>query len=480
MQGLTFTPVSATSLADAVSAAPQATAGGDFSSFRQVHDQETSRMNDYSAFDGSSGWSTPNPVNGVDMSTAGSGAGAANDPRPSDSQNSQSTQSTPNTQSTQSAANSSDTARSKQDQDSDNDSRSSDDNQASSSAQGANQSHQSTKTDKTDAHHKTAKDKGDKKHDSKGGNQADASAVAASSQPGKQTATTLSLNIAVNAQAAKSAAGSKGGDSASKGDAAKNGQSIAADLKVGDGNGDGKKASGKSELSNLLKTVSSDGKVGNAKSASTQTSRFFQQLQASGGGQLSTTGDSSTSAQSSLGAQQAGGASGTQAAAGAKATANATPLNQYTTSVNVPVGQAAWGDQIAGKIAWLTHQGMHMADIHLNPADLGPIQVQVQMHNDQANIVMHTHHAGVRDLLEANGGKLRDMLQNNGVGLGSLNVSTQSGQQQNGQQPNDSGSGSGSRGLSTGGITSVSGAEVESGISGTVQLAWRGEVDLYA
>lgn len=476
MPGLTFTPVSATSLANAVSPAPQTVAGGDFSSFRQVHDQETSRMNDYSAFDGSSHWPAANPSS--DVSTPAPTPATGQDPSGAGDASRADSGNTSNTPNSQSAKAGNDTERSAHD--SGDDSQSSDDSQTTSSTKASTQPHKDGKTDKSDSHHKAAKNKGDKKHDGKSSDHADASAVASSSQPSKPAPAALSLNIALNAQAAKAATGDKTGDSTSKGDAAKKGQSIAAELKVGDGsaNGDGKKEAGKADLSNLLKTATADSKAGNAKSASSQTSRFFQHLQASGGETSSTTGDNASSTQSAPGAQQTSSASGAQSAA-AK-TANASALNQYTTSVNVPVGQAAWGDQIAGKIAWLTHQGMQTADIHLNPAELGPIQVQVQMHNDQANIVMHTHHAGVRDLLEANGGKLRDMLQNNGVGLGSLNVSTQSGQQQNGQQSHESGSGS--RGSSTGGIASVSGAgvDMEPVSSGTVHLAWRGEVDLYA
>ncbi len=105
-------------------------------------------------------------------------------------------------------------------------------------------------------------------------------------------------------------------------------------------------------------------------------------------------------------------------------------LRTYTTSLPTPMNNAQWGEDFSSKVSWLANQKIQFAEIHLNPADLGPIEIKIHMQNDQANIVMNSQHASVRDLLELNGHRLRDMMESSGVGLGQLDVSDQSAQQE--------------------------------------------------
>jgi flagellar hook-length control protein FliK len=105
-------------------------------------------------------------------------------------------------------------------------------------------------------------------------------------------------------------------------------------------------------------------------------------------------------------------------------------LRTYTTSLPTPMNNAQWGEDFSSKVSWLANQKIQFAEIHVNPADLGPIEIKIHMQNDQANIVMNSQHASVRDLLELNGHRLRDMMESSGVGLGQLDVSDQSAQQE--------------------------------------------------
>ncbi len=155
-------------------------------------------------------------------------------------------------------------------------------------------------------------------------------------------------------------------------------------------------------------------------------------------------------------------------------------LKSYSTSVELPVQHAEWGEKVAGKLAWLTSQRMSAAEIHITPPDLGPLEVRVQVQQDQAHVTVHATHSAVRDQLELNGHRLRDMLQENGLNLDRFEVSAETPDQQGGQQQL-AGDGSGSESGGSGLASSVEGEDGEQTLAGgSLDLSWRGEVDLYA
>ena len=151
------------------------------------------------------------------------------------------------------------------------------------------------------------------------------------------------------------------------------------------------------------------------------------------------------------------------------------PLKGYATSVELPVGHAEWGDKLVGKLAWLTSQKMSVAEIHLTPPDMGPLEVRVQVQNDQANVTVHAANPAVRDQLELHSHRLRDMLSGQGLELQNFDVADSPGRggaeadQQDGQF---AGGGDGA----DGDVAELDLAEA----AGSLDLAWRGEVDLYA
>lgn len=167
-----------------------------------------------------------------------------------------------------------------------------------------------------------------------------------------------------------------------------------------------------------------------------------------------------------------------QAAQAGKMAADANvPLRGYTTSIDVPVGQGEWGDKVMGKLSWLTARNMSVAEIHLTPPDMGPMEVKVKVHNDQASVTVHAANPVVREQLEQHSHRLRDMLGEQGLSLGQFNVSDQGGQQAGGESGEAEEGGGRSSGNS-----SVASQEAEAGqVSvGQLDLAWRGEVDVFA
>ncbi|MDY6798986.1 MAG: flagellar hook-length control protein FliK [Pseudomonadota bacterium] len=153
------------------------------------------------------------------------------------------------------------------------------------------------------------------------------------------------------------------------------------------------------------------------------------------------------------------------------------PLKGYTTSVEVPVGQAEWGDKVMGKLTWLTANKMSVAEIHLTPPDMGPMEVRVQVQQDQTSITVHAANPVVRDQLELHSHRLRDMLGEQGLNLEKFDVAD-SAQQQTGEQAS-SGEDSGASGEHDTRRVSVDTGPGTDEVA-AVDLTHKGEVDIFA
>jgi flagellar hook-length control protein FliK len=95
-------------------------------------------------------------------------------------------------------------------------------------------------------------------------------------------------------------------------------------------------------------------------------------------------------------------------------------------SIDTPVQQGKWADNLAGRVAWMAMNNQHSAKISLNPAELGPIEVKVSISNDQASVNFFAHNNSARDAIEEAFPRLRDMMSDNGLNLSQSSVSDQS------------------------------------------------------
>lgn len=102
--------------------------------------------------------------------------------------------------------------------------------------------------------------------------------------------------------------------------------------------------------------------------------------------------------------------------------------------VDAPVGQHRWGGEFAQKVVWLTTQQHQVAEIRLNPAHLGPVDVMLSITQDQATAQFVSPHAAVRDAIQEALPRLREMMAENGIQLGNVMVGADSFQQENKQQ----------------------------------------------
>lgn len=107
------------------------------------------------------------------------------------------------------------------------------------------------------------------------------------------------------------------------------------------------------------------------------------------------------------------------------ATASAKPQ----LAVGMPFQQAQWGEAVAERVMWMSSQGLQEAEIHLNPSELGPMQVKVSVVNEQAHVSFVVNSASVREALDQNAIRLREMFNGEGLNLVDVDVSDQSQQQ---------------------------------------------------
>ncbi len=103
-------------------------------------------------------------------------------------------------------------------------------------------------------------------------------------------------------------------------------------------------------------------------------------------------------------------------------------------NVSTLVGHARWGEELAQKVVWMTSQQTQVAEIHLNPAHLGPVEVMLSISQDQATAQFVSQHPAVRDAIQDALPRLREMLAESGIQLGNVMVGADSFQQENKQQ----------------------------------------------
>ena len=105
---------------------------------------------------------------------------------------------------------------------------------------------------------------------------------------------------------------------------------------------------------------------------------------------------------------------------------SAPPPGLPTLTLGTPLNQGAWDQALGERIQWMVSHKLQGAQIKLNPANLGPMEVRIQVQNEQASIQFTSAHGVVREALEAALPRLRDMFDASGVELVDVDVSGQS------------------------------------------------------
>lgn len=96
-----------------------------------------------------------------------------------------------------------------------------------------------------------------------------------------------------------------------------------------------------------------------------------------------------------------------------------------TQTITTLLGNSGWADDFSQKINWMNTQKNQVAELHLNPPDLGPLNVVLKISDNQATALFTSPHSAVRDAVENAMPKLREILADNGIMLGNATVSDQ-------------------------------------------------------
>ncbi|WP_339521357.1 flagellar hook-length control protein FliK [Pseudomonas sp. EL_65y_Pfl2_R96] len=119
-------------------------------------------------------------------------------------------------------------------------------------------------------------------------------------------------------------------------------------------------------------------------------------------------------------------------------TANALPVNQP-----IAMHQSGWTEEVVNRVMYLSSANLKAADIQLQPAELGRLDIRVNMVPDQqTQVTFMSAHPSVREALDGQMHRLRDMFAQQGMGQVDVNVSDQSrGWQGQGQEQAQQGQG---------------------------------------
>lgn len=139
-----------------------------------------------------------------------------------------------------------------------------------------------------------------------------------------------------------------------------------------------------------------------------------------------------------------------------RATAEAAPATAYG-QVHAAVNSNAFGAELGARVSLLAVDGKQSAELQLNPADMGPVAVQIVVDGSQAQVSFHAVHAETRQALEQSLPDLAAALQGQGLTLSGGGVFQQT-PRDPGNSSESGGDDSAGRSSRTGGTDPVGGA----------------------
>ena len=111
-----------------------------------------------------------------------------------------------------------------------------------------------------------------------------------------------------------------------------------------------------------------------------------------------------------------------------------TAKNSAADRLTPTVGSNAWNQALGQKITLMIGATQQTATLSLNPPDLGPLQVVLNINKDSADATFIAAQPEVRQALEAALPRLREMMNEAGIQLGQANVSSNMPDQNNAQR----------------------------------------------
>jgi flagellar hook-length control protein FliK len=96
-----------------------------------------------------------------------------------------------------------------------------------------------------------------------------------------------------------------------------------------------------------------------------------------------------------------------------------------------------WSEAVTEKVMWMSSKGIKEAIIQLDPPELGSLQIKVGLTQDQAQVSFTVQNPSVREALDQQSMRLREMFAEDGLNLTDVDVSDQSSQEESGEEKNN-------------------------------------------
>lgn len=103
-------------------------------------------------------------------------------------------------------------------------------------------------------------------------------------------------------------------------------------------------------------------------------------------------------------------------------------------TLGAAVGSEQWSNGLNQQVLSLHQRGEKQVELQLNPADLGPLSISLQLDGNTTQAQFSCAHASVRSAVEQAMPQLREALASQGITLGEASVSDQPSQQPQGDQ----------------------------------------------
>ncbi|MGK0445845.1 MAG: flagellar hook-length control protein FliK [Bermanella sp.] len=96
--------------------------------------------------------------------------------------------------------------------------------------------------------------------------------------------------------------------------------------------------------------------------------------------------------------------------------------------LDIPPQHPQWNDQVAKRISIMASESVQSARIQLDPPELGALEVKIKVQHDQVSVSFGSNNQMVREALDAQTPRLRELLEQQGINLADVNVSEQGAQ----------------------------------------------------
>jgi len=127
-----------------------------------------------------------------------------------------------------------------------------------------------------------------------------------------------------------------------------------------------------------------------------------------------------------IGAALSGAAASTSAAAQAPPAAAPQSTANVTVQVHSEVGSSSWATELGTRLHWMAGAGIGSASLRLTPAELGPVEVKISVHQNAASVWFSAAQPDTRTALEQALPRLRELFSAQGMNLAQAGVSDQS------------------------------------------------------